>query len=211
MSKITLYDYWRSSASYRVRIALNLAGLPFETVSVDIFKGDHRLENHLKRNPQSFVPVINIDNKSFTQSLSIIEYLNETRGLDLLPKDHAKRARVTALAYAIAIDIHPICNLSVSSFAEEISGEENYKQKWMKKFIGPGLEAFEKLLEDFPMGSYSVGDTPSLPDICLIPQIYNAMRWEVDIAHLSRINSIIQSCNKHPAFINAHPDFFKPS
>ena len=211
MSKITLYDYWRSSASYRVRIALNLAGLPFETVSVDIFKGDHRLENHLKRNPQSFVPVINIDNKSFTQSLSIIEYLNETRGLDLLPKDHAKKARVTALAYAIAIDIHPICNLSVSSFAEEISGEENYKQKWMKKFIGPGLEAFEKLLEDFPMGSYSVGDTPSLPDICLIPQIYNAMRWEVDIAHLSRINSIIQSCNKHPAFINAHPDFFKPS
>jgi len=211
LSKITLYDYWRSSASYRVRIALNLAGLPFETVSVDIFKGDHRLENHLKRNPQSFVPVINIDNKSFTQSLSIIEYLNETRGLDLLPKDHAKKARVTALAYAIAIDIHPICNLSVSSFAEEISGEENYKQKWMKKFIGPGLEAFEKLLEDFPMGSYSVGDTPSLPDICLIPQIYNAMRWEVDIAHLSRINSIIQSCNKHPAFINAHPDFFKPS
>lgn len=211
MSKITLYDYWRSSASYRVRIALNLAGLPFETVSVDIFKGDHRLENHLKRNPQSFVPVINIDNKSFTQSLSIIEYLNETRGLDLLPKDHAKRARVTALAYAIAIDIHPICNLSVSSFAEEISGEKNYKQKWMKKFIGPGLEAFEKLLEDFPTGSYSVGDTPSLPDICLIPQIYNAMRWEVDIAHLSRINSIIQSCNKHPAFINAHPDFFKPS
>ena len=211
MSKITLYDYWRSSASYRVRIALNLAGLPFETVSVDIFKGDHRLENHLKRNPQSFVPVINIDNQSFTQSLSIIEYLNETRGLDLLPKDHTKRARVTALAYAIAIDIHPICNLSVSSYAEEISGEENYKQKWMKKFIGPGLEAFEKLLEDFPKGSYSVGDTPSLPDICLIPQIYNAMRWEVDIAHLSRINSIIQSCNKHPAFINAHPDFFKPS
>ena len=211
MSKITLYDYWRSSASYRVRIALNLAGLPFETVSVDIFKGDHRLENHLKRNPQSFVPVINIDNKSFTQSLSIIEYLNDTRGLDLLPKDHAKRARVTALAYAIAIDIHPICNLSVSSFAEEISGEKNYKKKWMKKFIGPGLEAFEKLLEDFPKGIYSVGDTPSLPDICLIPQIYNAMRWEVDIAHLSRINSIIQSCNKHPAFINAHPDFFKPS
>ena len=185
--------------------------MPFETVSVDIFKGDHRLENHLKRNPQSFVPVINIDNKSFTQSLSIIEYLNETRGLDLLPKDHAKRAQVTALAYAIAIDIHPICNLSVSSYAEEISGEKNYKQKWMKKFIGPGLEAFEKLLEDFPKGSYSVGDTPSLPDICLIPQIYNAMRWEVDIAHLSRINSIIQSCNKHPAFINAHPDFFKPS
>ena len=148
MSKITLYDYWRSSASYRVRIALNLAGLPFETVSVDIFKGDHRLENHLKRNPQSFVPVINIDNKSFTQSLSIIEYLNETRGLDLLPKDHAKRARVTALAYAIAIDIHPICNLQVSSYAEEISGEKNHKQKWMKKFIGPGLEAFEKLLED---------------------------------------------------------------
>ena len=211
MSKITLYDYWRSSASYRVRIALNLAGLPFETVSVDIFKGDHRLENHLKRNPQSFVPVINIDNKSFTQSLSIIEYLNETRGLDLLPKDHAKRAKVTALAYAIAIDIHPICNLSVSSYAEEISGRENYKQEWMKKFIGPGLQAFEKLLEDFPNGSYSVGETPSLPDICLIPQIYNAMRWEVDIAHLSRINSIIQSCNKHPAFINAHPDFFKPS
>ena len=211
MSKITLYDYWRSSASYRVRIALNLAGLPYETVSVDIFKGDHRLENHLKRNPQSFVPVINIDNKSFTQSLSIIEYLNETRGLDLLPKDHAKRAKVTALAYAIAIDIHPICNLSVSSYAEEISGRENYKQEWMKKFIGPGLQAFEKLLEDFPNGSYSVGETPSLPDICLIPQIYNAMRWEVDIAHLSRINSIIQSCNKHPAFINAHPDFFKPS
>ena len=210
MSKIILYDYWRSSASYRVRIALNLAGLPFETVPVDIFKGDHRLADHLKRNPQSFVPVINIDNKLLTQSLSIIEYLNDTRNLSFLPKDHTKRAMVTALAYSIAIDIHPICNLSVASHAEEISGKKNYKKEWMKKFIGPGLEAFEKLLEKFPKGKYCTGDNPSLPDICLIPQVYNALRWEVDISSFSRISSVIKSCNNHPAFIKAHPDLFKP-
>lgn len=173
--------------------------------------GEHKYTDHLERNPQTFVPVLNIDGHSLTQSLAIIEYLNETRNLKLFPMEPIERAKVNALAHAIAVDIHPICNLSVSSYAESISCKENFKKNWIQKFMAPGLNAFEKLLKSFPRSKYCINDHPSIADLCLIPQIYNAVRWEVDISKLERINLAVNSCRMNPAFIAAHPDLFKPN
>ena len=211
MSNITLYDYWRSSASYRVRIALHIAGLDFKSISVDLSQGHHKSEEHVRRNPQAFVPVIDIDGQMLSQSLTIIEYLDDTRNLNLFPKNAMDRAKVNALAHTIALDIHPICNLSVSSEAEKISGETNFKKKWIHKFMKPGLEAFEIQLEKLPKSTYCFNENPTIADICLLPQIYNAIRWEIDISKFDRINLVIEACEKNPAFIKAHPDMLKPN
>ena len=211
MSTITLYDYWRSSASYRVRIALNIAGLDFKSIPIDLSQAHHKSKEHVQRNPQTFVPVIDIDGQMLTQSLTIIEYLNDTRSLNLFPKNAIDRAKVNALAHTIALDIHPICNLSVSSEAERISGEKNYKKKWIHQFMKPGLEAFEVQLKEFPMSIYCFNENPTIADICLIPQIYNAKRWEVDISNFDRINLVVEACEKNSAFIKAHPDTLKPN
>ena len=211
MSTITLYDYWRSSASYRVRIALNIAGLDFKSIQIDLSQAHHKSKEHVQRNPQAFVPVIDIDGQMLTQSLTIIEYINDTRSLNLFPKNAIDRAKVNALAHTIALDIHPICNLSVSSEAERISGEKNYKKKWIHQFMKPGLEAFEVQLKEFPMSIYCFNENPTIADICLIPQIYNAKRWEVDISNFDRINSVVEACEKNSAFIKAHPDMLKPN
>ena len=211
MSNIKLYDYWRSSASYRVRIALHIAGLNFESITVDLSRGHHKSEEHVRRNPQAFVPVIYIDGQMFTQSLSIIEYLDDTRKLNLFPKNAIDKAKVNALAQIIALDIHPICNLSVSSEAEKISRETSYKKKWIHQFMRPGLEAFEIQLKTLPKSTYCFNENPTIADICLIPQIYNALRWEVDISNFDRINLVVEACEKNPAFIKAHPDMLKPN
>ena len=211
MSTITLYDYWRSSASYRVRIALNIAGLDFKSIQIDLSQAHHKSKAHVQRNPQAFVPVIDIDGQMLTQSLTIIEYINDTRSLNLFPKNAIDRAKVNALAHTIALDIHPICNLSVSSEAERISGEKNYKKKWMCLFMTPGLEAFEVQLKALPKSIYCFNENPTIADICLIPQIYNAKRWDVDISNFDRINSVVEACEKNSAFIKAHPDMLKPN
>ena len=211
MPIITLYDYWRSSASYRVRIALNIAGLHFKSIPIDLSQGHHQSKDHVRRNPQTFVPVIDIDGQMLTQSLTIIEYLNDTRNLNLFPKNAMDRAKINALAHTIALDIHPICNLSVSSEAEKISGEKNYKKKWIHQFMKPGLEAFEVQLKALPKSIYCFNENPTIADICLIPQIYNARRWDVDISKFDRINLVVETCEKNPAFIKAHPDMLKPN
>ena len=146
-----------------------------------------------------------------TLSLTIIEYLDDTRSLNLFPKNAIDRAKVNVLAHTIALDIHPICNLSVSSEAERISGEKNYKKKWIHQFMKPGLEAFEVQLKEFPMSIYCFNENPTIADICLIPQIYNAKRWEVDISNFDRINLVVEACEKNSAFIKAHPDMLKPN
>lgn len=207
MDKPILYDYWRSSASYRVRIALNLAGIDYEPVVVNLLKGDHKAADNLKRNPQGLVPTLEIDGLVLTQSLAIIEYLVETRGVSLLPDDAADRARVRALADSIAMDIHPVCNLSVVGHVMELTGGgDAARQAWMQRFISQGLSAFEALLDHPATGKFCHGDVPGLADICLIPQLYNADRWGADISGLKRIQAIRLACDQLPGFANAHPD-----
>lgn len=207
MNMPVLYDYWRSSASYRVRIALNLAGVNYEPVVVDLTSGGHKSPEHLNRNPQGLVPALEIDGLMLTQSLAIIEYVIETRGVRLLPDEAADRARVRALAQSIAMDIHPVCNMSVVAHIVELAGgDDATRVAWMQRFISSGLSAFEAMLEHPGTGTFCHGDTPGLADICLIPQLYNADRWGADISGFKRIQAIRAACDQLPAFTNAHPD-----
>lgn len=211
MTDTILYDYWRSSASYRLRIALNLAGIDYQAISVDLTKGEQRSAEHLARNPQGLVPVLEIDGLRMTQSLAILEYLDQTRDLNLLPTDPAQRAMVQALAQSIAVDIHPVCNLQVARHATALSGgAEGMPGDWMKHFIRPGLQAFETLLGAWEQTPYCTGDVPGLADICLMPQLYNARRWEVEITDLPRLLSVEAACAEHPAFAAAYPDAVQP-
>ena len=210
MSDAILYDYWRSSASYRVRIVLNLAGIEYKAISVNLLTGEHRSDIHRARQPQGLVPVLDIDGHQFTQSLAIIDYLNDTRDLGLLPADPAMRAKVRAIAQILAIDVHPVCNLSVASYATELSGSEDTRALWMKRFIEPGLRAFETMLATFEQSPFATGASLSLADVCLIPQIYNAIRWGADFSDCERIKKVVDACDAHPAFVTAHPDAVKP-
>jgi len=204
-----LFDYWRSSASYRVRIALNLAGIAHEVVTVDLLAGAHRQAAHVARNPQGLVPVLDIDGRRFTQSLAIVEYLDETRGLGLLPEAPAERAAVRAIAHSLAVDVHPVCNLSV--VARATGGEEPARSAWMRHYIEPGLRAFETLLAGTGGGPFCTGRQPSLADVCLIPQLYNADRWGADYADCERIRAAATACAGHPAFADARPDAVEPA
>ena len=210
MSETVLYDYYRSSASYRLRIALNLAGIAYRQVPVDLPSKAHRTEEHLARNPQGLVPVLEIDGHRFTQSLAILDYLDRTRGLGLLPEHPAERCHVEAAAHAIAVDIHPVCNLQVASHAVKITGNRDMRQHWMQRFIAPGLAAFEALLARWDQAPYCTGATITLPDICLMPQLYNADRWEADYAGCRRIHEVKAALAAHPALAAAHPDRHAP-
>lgn len=206
-TEVTLYDYWRSTASYRVRIALALADVDWRTVSVNLVSGEHRQAEHRERNPQGLVPVLDIDGHRFRQSLAIIEYLDATRELGLLPASPAARAHVQALAASLAVDVHPVCNLSVVAHAT--GGKEPARTQWMQHFITPGLNAFEQILTGFEQTPYCTGESISLADLCLIPQLYNADRWGVDYSDCQRIVAIAAACKLHPAFVRAHPEAAK--
>lgn len=203
-----LYDYWRSSASYRVRIALNLRGIPYRIVPVNLLSGEHKGAANLARNPQGLVPTLEIDGLVLTQSLAIIEYLEETRGPLLLPAAPAARARVRALAHAVAMEIHPVCNLSVARHAVAVSGGGVTMEGWMRHFIAPGLAAVEAMLDG--AGAFCHGDAPTLADVCLVPQVYNAIRWGIPLDPVPRIVSIVERAGALPAFAAAHPDRVKP-
>jgi maleylacetoacetate isomerase len=209
---VVLHDYWRSSASYRVRIALNLKGIAYDRVPVDLVAGAQRSPEHLALNPQGLVPALEIDGHVLTQSLAIIEYLDETRPEPpLLPLHPISRGRVRALAQAIASEIHPISNLRVLKRVEALGGPEA-RTTWNRDTIASGLEAFEHLL-DHPAftGRFCHGDQPGMADCTLIPQLYNATRWGVDYSHLPRITAVAESCAALPAFAQAHPDHFDPA
>jgi maleylacetoacetate isomerase len=205
-----LYDYWRSSASYRVRIALNLKGLGYDAVSVDLRAGEQRGAAHLARNPQGFVPALDIDGALLTQSLAILQYLDATRPEPpLVPADPRERARQAAVAHAIALDIHPVCNLSVADTAVDwVDGDETTRNAtrlaWMQTFITRGLDAVEALL---PEGdAFAFGPAPALPDLCIAPQVYNARRWDLDPARWPKLARVDRVCAQHPAFRAAAPE-----
>ncbi|WP_421906598.1 maleylacetoacetate isomerase [Mameliella sp.] len=200
---IRLFDYWRSTASYRVRIALGLAGLEWESLPVDLVEGAQRADEHLERNPQGLVPVLEIDGLRLTQSLSILEYLDETRGLGLLPEDAGARARVRGLAQAIAMEIHAVCNLRVAKHAVARSNGGITMESWMQTFIGPGLAAVEEMLDG---GDTCLAQDLTMADVCLIPQLYNAYRWGVPLDDLPKIRRVEAALSDHPAFAAAHPD-----
>ena len=209
--EIILYEYGRSSASYRVRIALNLAGIAYRSIPVDLLKKEQKSPEHLKRNPQGLVPALEIDGVLLTQSLAIIEYLADTRDLPgILPAAPVNRARMRALAHAIAMDIHPICNSSVVAHVMEITGKgEEARTGWMKKFIGEGLASVETMLQE-SQGPLCFGPSPTLADICLVPQVYNARRWGVNLMDFTRINNICEKLERTDAFAKASPERVKP-
>lgn len=212
MSDIVLYDYWRSSASYRVRIALNLLGLDYESRPVNLLTGQNRSTEYLALNPQGILPSLTIGGRTLTQSLAIIEYLQASvPAATLLPVDPVEQARVRQLSYAIAMEIHPVCNLNVAKHVVDLTdGGDEAKVAWMRHFIGKGLAAFETLLAQGDASSYCHGETPTMADCCLIPQLYNADRWGVSYSGYPSISRVASNANAHPAFVAAHPDEVGP-
>lgn len=213
MSDVILYDYWRSSASYRVRIALNLKGIAFDSVPVNLLDGSHQTEEHRRRNPQGFVPVLAIDGIMMTQSLAILEYLDTSAPQPpLLPTSPAEAARLRAIAYAIAMEIHPICNPSVvGHHAAAFDGDADDKAGWMRHFIDKGLRAVETLADHPTTGPFLHGAAPGLADIVLVPQIYNARRWGVALDDMPRLVAVDAACRELPSFVAAAPEAVKPA
>ena len=213
MSDIVLYDYWRSSASFRVRIGLHLKRIPFTSETVNLLDGSQRSEANLARNPQGFVPALAIDGMMLTQSLAILEYLDaRTPEPPLLPSDPADAARLRAIAHAIAMEIHPICNPSVvAHHTAAFDGDADDKAAWMRHFIDKGLRAVEILANRRATGDFLNGDMPGLADCVLVPQIYNARRWGVDLAAMPRLAAIDAACMALPAFRAAAPETVKPA
>ncbi len=204
-----LFDYFRSSASYRVRITLNLKGLDCEQVGVNLLKGEHKGEEHLTRNPQGFVPALALDSSEvLTQSLAIIEYLEEVYPeVAVLPQDAVGRARVRALAQLIACDIHPVDNLRVLKYLTgELGVSEEQKTRWYQHWIEEGFKALETRLSEKETGTFCHGDSPTLADICLAPQIFNAQRFNVDLTPFPRIMAIHQTFEALDAFKDARPE-----
>ncbi|MEQ8815845.1 MAG: maleylacetoacetate isomerase [Thalassobaculum sp.] len=204
-----LHGYFRSSAAYRVRIALNLKGLDYEPVSVHLRKGEQRAEAFLALNPQGMVPALVDGDAVLTQSPAILEYLDEAypdtpRLLPGLPVD---RARVRALAAAVACDIHPINNLRVLKYVQGPLGcSQDAMVAWYNHWIAEGFGALERMLADDPRtGRFCHGDAPGLADVCLVPQVVNSQRHALDLAPYPTIRRIAEACDALPAFQAAHP------
>jgi maleylacetoacetate isomerase len=209
---LKLYSYWRSSAAYRVRIALNLKGLAYELVPVNLVGGggEQHSEAYRALNPQELVPVLIDGERIVRQSAAIIEYLDETYDgtAKLLPATARERARVRALAQAVACDIHPLNNTRVMQYLErEFNVPPIERERWIRHWIGEGFRAIEALLADNPStGIYCEGDEPTMADIFLVPQVYNARRWSVDLAPFPLIARINDSCLALEEFERARPE-----
>lgn len=203
-----LYNYFRSSASFRVRIALELKGLPYEYVPVHLVKGEHKQEKYAAVSASMLVPTLETDGGELLgQSMAIIEYLDETHPEPrLLPTEATERAHVRALAQLIACEIHPLNNLRVLKYLmHELKADEEAKNAWYRHWVRDGLLAFERELQRLPVSTYCFGDTPTLADCCLVPQIFNGKRFNVDFSGLARTMAAYDACMKLEAFQKAQP------
>lgn len=206
----TLYDYYRSSAAYRVRIGLNLKGVAYDSVDVSLLNGDQRSPEHLARNPQGFVPVLDVGEGVLTQSLAILDYLDakhpEPR---FVPADPLARSRTLAMALTVACDIHPLNNLRVlNHLKRELSIEEQARNDWYRHWVVQGFDALEQMAGE---GPFLGGDAPDMADICLVPQIFNARRFEVDLTPYPKLVAADAAAQRLEAFAAAHPDRVKPA
>jgi len=202
-----LYNYFRSSASFRVRIALNLKGLAYEYVPVHIAKGEHKQPGYAEVSADWLVPTLEIDGRRLGQSMAIIEYLDELHPQPaLIPLDPFERAQVRALAQSIACEIHPINNLRVLKYlSAELHVSEEDKNTWYRHWVRTGLEAFERQLALLPDATFCFGETPTLADCCLVPQIFNGQRFKVNLDGLPRTMAAFEACMQLPAFQQAQP------
>jgi maleylacetoacetate isomerase len=206
--EMKFHGYFRSSAAYRCRIALNLKGLTPELAFVHLRKAEQRDAAFLLLNPQGLVPALEADGHVLTQSLAIIEWLDETYPVPaLLPDDRFGRAHVRALALSIACDIHPLQNLRVLAYLRgELGQDQESLDRWCRHWIGSGLAAFEQQLRrSGQTGRFCFGESPGLADICLMPQLFSAARFGTDVSSLPTLNRIAANCEAHPAFHAAHP------
>ena len=209
--ELRLYSYWRSSAAYRVRIGLNLKGLAYEIVPVHLLRdgGEQLTPAFAANNPQKLVPVLQHGQRIFRQSLAILEYVDEVwPEPPLLPATSRERQRVRALAQLVAMDVHPLNNLRVMRYLErEWNVPQAERDSWTRHWIMEGFDAMEALLRDHPAtGTFCDGFSPTIADCCLVPQVYNARRFGVDMARYPTIGAIEQACLELPEFRDAAPD-----
>ncbi len=211
-----LYNYFRSSAAFRVRIALELKGLRYDYIAVHIAKGEHKQSDYAAVAPEQLVPLLEVDGERLSQSMAIIEYLDEMHPAPaLLPADALGRAQVRALAQCIACEIHPLNNLRVLKYLVRVlKVEEEAKNIWYRYWVRDGLEAFERQLQalearraqrGLPASVFCFGSTPTLADLCLVPQIFNAKRFEASLENLPRTMAAFEACMKLEAFKKAQP------
>lgn len=201
-----LYTYYRSSAAYRVRIALNLKGVDYQSEHINLLKGGHLAAKYTLINSQGLVPTLEIDTGvNLTQSSAIIQWLEEVYpDPPLLPGGSLENARIRSFCSAIACDIHPICNLRVIKYVEsELGAGKNGKLRWIQHWISKGFSALESEVSG---NQFCFGSSPTLSEIYLIPQVYNAIRFQIDMNIYPKLYSIYRNCNELPEFINASPE-----
>ncbi len=206
---LELYSYYRSSAAYRVRIALAHKGLQWAQIPVNLLTSEQQGKAYRELNPQGLVPALQTEQHLLTQSLAIIEYLEDVYpAVPLLPVDPPSKARVRSLAQQIVVDLHPLNNLRVLKYLQNDLGlSDEDKMKWYRHWIDIGFTALEKSLEDSGCdGSFCFAESVTLVDICLIPQVYNAQRFECDLSAFPLIESVWKHCNRQPAFKQAQPE-----
>ena len=203
-----LTTYFRSTAAYRIRIALNLKGVEHELLPLNLLTGEQHSADFLKTNPEGLVPVLDIGSDILTQSMAILEYLEETQPqVKLLPDAPIDRAFVRALAQAIVSDIHPLNNSRVQNYlVNEMGLNQDQKLQWYRHWIALGFSTLEKRLSN-SAGAFCFGDTLSIADVCLIPQVYNAHRFDCPMDDYPTINRLNAACLKLEAFANAAPEF----